>query len=421
MICAKVKHQMTERSEPRRAHLTDSVIRRLSPAEQGSLLIWDDEVKGFAIRITEANAKSFILNYRNRGGRQRRLTVGSFPAWSAAQAREEAKAVLRRVDQGADPLGDRQAERHAPTVADLAKRYIEDHLPKKRLSSQKLDRGYLNNVILPALGTRKVADIKHGDVVELHRKMKRPIAANRMLSLLSTMFGLAEKREWVTRNPCKGVERHREVPRQRYLDADEIRRLFASLDRHPGPSSNAIRLLLLTGARRSEVLSATWDQFNLTDGVWTKPHTSTKQRREHRVPLGEGALTILRQMRSDLDRRVAEAKGEGRILRQTHLFAGYGKPGQPRRYLDGTWATVTEEANIKGCRLHDLRHSFASLLASGGQSLLVIGQMLGHQSPSTTARYSHLFDETLKKAADAVSHAVTAARATPTKVVPLKR
>jgi integrase len=292
----------------------------------------------------------------------------------------------------------------------LAKHYVEHQTPRKRPSSQAADRTYLQKFILPAFGTRKVASVAHDDIAKLHRRIAKPILANRVLSLANTIFNTAIKLEWIDRNPCRGVERHQEHPRQRYLTSDEISRLMAALDRHPGQSANAVRLLLLTGSRRAEVLGATWDQFDLDAGVWTKPHSSTKQRRLHRVPLGESALAILRTMKAEADERIANAKTQGRIVRpDPRAFPGL-KPGQPQHHVHKFWRMVCDEAGIEGCRLHDLRHSFASLLASGGSSLLVIGQMLGHSQPGTTARYSHLYDAPLREAANAVSDAVTLAK-----------
>jgi integrase len=399
--------------------LTDAFVRRIEPPAKGMHIVYDSECPGFGCRTTSAGAKAFVLNYRV-AGRQRQITLGSFPDWPTAQARERARELRREVDVGKDPLGERQKLLHAPTVADLAKHYIEHHLPRKRPSSVAIDRANLRNHVLPALGSRKVESITHADIASLHRKIKAPVMANRILALVSTMLGLAIKLEWIATNPAKGVERHPEHPRQRFLTSDEIGRLMSALDKRPGPSSNAIRLLLLTGARRMEVMGATWDQFDLDAGIWSKPHTATKQRRLHRVPLGEGALAILRDMRAEADARIADARAEGRIARaETNLFPSMVNYGH-KKFIDKHWHTICQQAGIAGCRMHDLRHSFASLLASGGQSLLVIGQMLGHQSPSTTARYSHLFDETLKVAADAVSHAVSAARSAPAKVLPLR-
>ena len=294
---------------PGTKHLTDALCRKQKPPDKGMAITWDDDCKGFGYRITAAKARSFVLNYRT-AGRQRQMTIGSFPDWGVTRARVKAREYKRDIDSGGDPLAERDQLRSAPTVSDLVERYRKDSLPRKRPSTQKTQTSYLQKHILPALGSRKVASITHTDMDVLHRRIKAPILANRCVSFCSAMFNLAVRLDWIERNPCKGVERNPEQPRHRYLSGDEISRLMAALDRHPGQGANAIRFLLLTGARRMEVLGATWSQFDLVEGIWTKPHTSTKQARMHRVPLSEAVLTILRDMRSVVDQRVASAKAE---------------------------------------------------------------------------------------------------------------
>jgi integrase len=404
---------------PGTANLTDAMIRKLEPPKTGMAIVWDTEVSGLGIRITAAGAKSFVLNYRNAEGRQRQMTIASFANdRSVTQARFKAKALKRQIEDGQDPLGEKQKVRAAPTVKMLAEYYIKHNLPRKRPSSQVTDKAYLNNHIIPMFGTRNVAGISHRDIVALHRKVKAPIQANRVLALATTMFNTAIKLEWIDRNPCKGVERNAEHPRQRYLTSDEISRLMTVLEQHPGQSANAIKLLLLSGARKMEVLGATWDQFDLANGVWIKQHATTKQKRVHRVPLGESALAILHDMRAEADQLVSSNKAKGRITKaEPFLFPGRLEPGQSRLYLDKFWALICRKAGIEGCRVHDLRHSFASILASSGVSLPIIGQLLGHSEPGTTARYSHLFDESLRKAANTVGKAVANAKP---KVTPMR-
>jgi integrase len=391
--------------------LTESLIRKLEPPSTGMAIVWDTEVSGLGIRVTAMGAKSFVLNYRNAGGRQRQMTIYSFANdRSVAQARDKAKALKRSVEDGLDPLGEKQAKREAPTVANLVEHYIEHNLPRQRPSSQAAARAYLNNHILPVLGTMKVASVRIADIVKLHRRVQKPILANRVVALAGTLFGAAIKLGWTEKNPCKGIELHQEHPRQRYLTSDEISRLMVVLDKHKGQSANAIKLLLLTGARKMEVLGATWDQFDLDNGIWSKQHQTTKQRRLHRVPLGATALAILHQIRAEADQLVANKKAKGRIDRaEPHLFPGL-KPGQPQRFINKFWYMVCKEAGLEGVRIHDLRHSFASILASGGASLPIIGAMLGHTQASTTSRYSHLMDQPLRMAAEAVGKAVAEAK-----------
>ena len=213
------------------------------------------------------------------------------------------------------------------------------------------------------------------------------------------MFSLASTRwrDWsgLGYNPAKGIVRYPEESRERYLSAPELGALTKALTKHPNQSiANAIRLLVLTGARRGEVLSATWDQFDLAAAVWTKPSAHTKQKKEHRIPLNAPALELLTKMRSTADGEFVFPGGRG----NSHLTE-----------IKKVWKTVCNEAGIAGCRIHDLRHTYASILASSGLSLLVIGQLLGHTQQTTTKRYAHIHDDPLREATNRVGALVDAA------------
>jgi integrase len=256
----------------------------------------------------------------------------------------------------------------------------------------------------------------------LHRQItaETPIAANRVLALLSTMFALAIREEWVESNPARGIERNPENRRERYLSPAEIARLCEALAAHPERSSaDAILLLLLTGARRGEVLSATWSQIDMDAGVWTKPAATTKQGKLHRVPLSQGALELLRGIKDRQDGEVADAKRRGVIRPMPRQVF----PGTGTRALQGvkrTWRSVCKTADITNCHLHDLRHTHASILVSSGLSLPVIGALLGHSQAATTHRYAHLSDQPLRVATNLVADAIASARDGKV-VVPIKR
>jgi integrase len=378
--------------------LTDTLVRRLAPPEQGNRLHYDDAVKGFACRVTAAGARSFVVNYRV-DGRERRITIGSFPDWSVAAAREQAKSLKRHVDLGQDPMATRDQARGAPTVRDLAERYKAEHGPRKRPRSLAEDVMLLEQHILPRLGHVRVDAVRRVDVEAMHRAITKdtPTRANRLLALLSTMFSLAVRWELCTINPCKGVEKNREHRRERYLTGDELARLMTALAEHPHQSSaNAIRLLLLTGSRRGEVLGAQWNEFDLSEGTWTKPHTSTKQGKSHRVPLSAPARQLLAEMQAQSD--------------SPALFPGR-RGGDRQQSLKTFWAAICRTADIQNVRVHDLRHCFASYLASSGLSLPVIGALLGHSSPTTTQRYAHLLDDPLRAATEKVGLIVSGAQA----------
>jgi integrase len=394
-----------------RQRLSDAIVRKLPTPATGNKITYDSEVKGFGCRVTMAGARSFVLNYRI-AGLERRYTIGSFPEWSTGAARDKAKRLKRDIDHGIDPLGEREAERTAPTIADMCARYIEEHLPRKRPSSQRDDRSMIERDIKPVLGKHKVADLQFVHVDQLHRAIssRAPFRANRVLALLSKMFSLAIRWRWRFDNPCRGVERNHENRRERYLGPAELARLAAALEAHPERTSvNLVRFLLLTGSRFGEATHATWDQFDLERGVWIKPSAHTKQKRDHRAPLSAPALALIAEMKA--------ANGPS-----PYLFAGppkTDKAGKPITTIKTTWRSICRQAGLEGTRVHDLRHTYASVLASSGLSLPVIGALLGHTQPQTTARYAHLLDDPLRQATERAAAVITAS--TTADVLPLRR
>jgi integrase len=387
--------------------LTDRIVAQLPTPPKGNRVSYDDAVRGFGARVTAAGARAFVLNYRRRSdGLERRFTIGALPEWSTAAAREEAKRLKRDIDGGGDPVGELKAYRGAPTVADLCQRFDEEHVAKQRPNTQAQYRTIIRNAILPTLGKMKVASVEFEHVERIHAEITKraPILANRALAVMAKMFTLAIKWKLRADNPCKGVERNREHHRKRYLRPDELARLTSALAEDPNQqAADVFRLLLLTGARKGEALSATWDQFDLVAGVWTKPHALTKQKTEHRIPLSAPARQLLARLRE---------QKEG----SPWVFSG--RRGRHREDTKYAWARICKAAGITGLRIHDLRHSYASTLAGAGFSLPTIGALLGHSMPSTTARYAHLMDDPLRAATERAG-AIIAGKGT-ADVVPLK-
>jgi integrase len=206
--------------------------------------------------------------------------------------------------KGNDPVADDRTVRDAPTMRHLAADYLEQHaVPKKRARSVKNDRSMIDRVILPRLGSKKVAAVQSRDIQSLHVSMKKtPYQANRLLALLSKMLSLAVKWGWRSDNPVKGIERFQEERRHRWLSDHELSQLLSVLIAHPNQrAANAVRLQLLTGARLGEVLKARWSDFDLDRGVWTKPSHHTKQKRTEHIPLSGPTLTLLTDMREKAD------------------------------------------------------------------------------------------------------------------------
>jgi integrase len=263
----------------------------------GESNLWDTEVPGFGLRVRYTGSKTYVVEYRNREQRKRRVTLGRHGRLTADQAREQARQVLARVARGEDPADERQESRSAPTLADLAARYLEQHAtPKKKPASVKADGCILRLHVLPALGSRKVAALRLKDIADLHDAMReKPIQANRTLALLSKMLGLAER--WGLRppgsNPCRGIDRFPERPRERFLSSGELARLGAVLDEEEPREPFvvlAIRLLLLTGARRAEVLTLRWSEVDLERAALRLPDSKTGAKV---IPLGPAALALL--------------------------------------------------------------------------------------------------------------------------------
>ena len=422
--------------------LTDTIVKEMVPPENGNQITYDKDVKGFGVRITKAGARAFILNYR-ADGRERRITIGSFPDWKTADARDRAKALKREVDNGGDPMGDRHADRAAPTISDLADRFVEEHLSKRRASTVTDYKSILRLYIRPQLGKMRVADLRHSDVEKLHRSIAKtaPYRANRAVAVLSKMLSLAVKWEMRSDNPAKGIERAPEERRERFLSPAEIGRLADALTAHKEKVSvNAIRLLMLTGARRGETLAAKWTEFDLAAGVWLKPSAHTKTKKVHRVPLSAPALMLLGEMRAEADK---EIKRGGRA---EYLFPGV-KADEHLTEIKRVWASLCRTAGLavqvpkltsagkpvkdaKGnpglvwestVRVHDLRHTYASILVGSGLSLPIIGALLGHTQAATTQRYAHLMDDPLRAATERAGAIIGGSGKAGADVVPIRR
>ena len=284
---------------PMAKHLTDAIVKRLPLPAKANQITYDDALAGFGMRITAGGSRSFILNYRTKAGRERRITIGSHPDWRTTAARDEARRLKQTIDRGGDPLADIEGDRGAPTVASLADRFEREHLPRKRAGTAADYRLIVSKHIRPHFGLHtKVADVSLDDVEKLHRKITARghlHRANRTVAVLSKMFSLAIRWRMRPDNPCKGLERNQETKRRRYLSADELSRLLAALGQiEDKQAANVIRLLLLSGARRGETLVMRWADLDLTAGKWVKPAATTKQKLDHEVPLSAAALKSAR-------------------------------------------------------------------------------------------------------------------------------
>jgi integrase len=401
-------------------HLNDAIVRRLPTPRNGKEITLDDEVTGFGVRVTAAGARSYILRYTVRSsGRERVYTIGDATVRRCTDARAKARDLRRDIEDGGDPLADIENERSAPTVADLIDRFEQEHLPRKRPRTAEEYRRTLRLHIRPALKNLKVSEVAFSDIDRVHRKLTAagsPYQANRAVAIVSKMFSLAVRWGMRETNPTKGIERNTEFGRRRYLSPDELVRLTMALAEHPDrQAADIIRLLLLTGARRGEVLMMRWADVDLTAGTWSKPASSTKQREFHEVPLSAPARALLSDIQAQQARQAA---GLGL---PTFVFPGVGNSGHIVQ-IKKSWRHICKAAGITGLRVHDLRHSYASQLVSGGASLPLIGALLGHANPSTTARYAHLAHDPLREATERVGAVVVnAGKQAPAEPTPIRR
>ena len=443
-----------QRSRPAEL-LSDAIVRKLPAPASGARITYDGgdrskRVTGFGVRVTAAGVRTFILNYRI-DGIERRCSIGPYPRWTTAEARKEAEKRKRRIEDGHDPLLDKQEKREAPTMRDLIERWFADEAPKKTSErSRREDESLIRQWIDPKnprfadrkpaktrdghdIANRKVAAISKSDIDWLHAKITArgtPVRANRTIAFLRHLFNLAIRWEMRRDNPAAGVRLNHEEPLERFLTPDELDRLIAALvaDRNR-TAARAIWLLILTGARSGEVFKATWPQFDLEAGVWTKPSSHTKQKKGvHRVPLSPAAVELLRGMKEEAE---ASARKQHR-LPSLYLFpadldrryharqrAKTDRGDGPIVSVKSTWQRVCKAARLEAVRPHDLRHSFASFAQNAGADLLVIGRLLGHTQLKTTMRYAHLFDEPLRAATGRVGAIVSAAANRQGEVIPL--
>jgi integrase len=412
------------------AKLTKRVVDGLAATGGKPLYVYDTELKGLGIRCMPSGVKSWIVEYRPRGGgrgiSRKRMTLGATTTLTPEEARKAARDVLAAVQLGADPAGARRKGRETPTVAELLEQYLTEEIePKRKARTAELYRYYARNLIVPNLGPIKAPALTKADAARLHRKIgkEHPITANRVLSLVSSLYGFAASHvpgipEGF--NPARGIKKFPEEGRERFLSTDEMQRLgaalregetvgfpwrvdeakptskhLAAIDRrrtqlHPGVAA-AFRLLLFTGCRLREILHLQWGDVDFEHGMLFLRESKTGRKP---VILNAPALAVLESLP-----RVG-----------SFVIAG-DDPAKPRSDLKRPWQAVAKHAGLEGFRIHDLRHSFASIGAGSGMGLPIVGKLLGHAQPRTTQRYAHLDNDPLRRASESIGATLAAAMA----------
>ena len=379
-------------TEGGRMKINKSTIERLLPRSD-AYFVWDDSLRGFGVRIAPSGAKQYWVRFRvgrGRGAKQRKRSIGTHGSpWTPDQARAEALSILSMAAQGVDQV--REGGRPTDTINALCDRFLDEHVATKRKASTQLNyTAIIDDHIRPLLGQKQVKDNDFHNVSRLHAAMaEKPYQANRTLAVLSKMFALAER--WGHRkpgsNPCRGVDRFKEKRRERFLSSEEISRLLgviAELERERGhwPPLGMLKLLLLTEARRGEIEKLKWSEVDFERGAAFKEDSKTGQRS---IPLNGPALDVLACL----------PRVEGSIWVFPARSGSLNFQGLPK-----AWREIRRCAGLEDVRIHDLRHTFASLSVAAGVSLPILGKALGHTSPQTTQRYAHLSDNPVRDAVE---------------------
>jgi integrase len=405
--------------------ISKKLVDSLRPAAK-EFIIWDSALRGFGVRVRPSGAMSYVVVYRAGAGRKapvRKVTLGAVGKITPDIARALAEKALGAIAHGRDPAAERARDRESMTVEELVEAFVADHAESKlKPTSARRYRDLLRRFVVPELGTAKADRLTRAAVAELHRKMKRrPVSANRMLGAVSSAYSFAQRRGFVPEgyNPAARIEKYPEHKRERFLTAAELGRIGSALreaetaglpwlidETKPnakhipkqaksqrtkfGPFvTAAVPLLLFTGCRLREILHLRWDYFDAERGLLFLPDTKTGRRA---VVLNAPALEVLAS-----------------LPRVGPYVIPAGDPKRPRHDLKRLWIAVCRRAELKGVRLHDLRHTYASVGAAGGMGLPVIGKLLGHTQSATTQRYAHLDNDPLRRASETIGAQLSAA------------
>jgi integrase len=402
--------------------LTKRTVDAIIPGDRASI-VYDTDLKGFGVRIAPNGSLSWFVEYRpGAGGRRvakKRMVIGG-REFTPEQARQAAKGMLASISLGSDPVAVRREERESETFREFAERYLREE------AEAKLKPGTITNYricvrkhAVPEIGSIKLNRISTADISRIHSKVgqTRPMTANRIVECISSIFRYAATCNLVPvgHNPTKGIRAFRESRRERFLNSDELARLGSTIreaetvgipydvdetkptSKHaPKPENRrikidaytaaALRLLILTGARLREILYLKWEYVDFQRGLLLLPDSKTGRKA---IVLNAPALAVLHSI---------DRKGQYVIFSE--------QKDKPRADLNRPWRTISARAKLQGVRIHDLRHTHASVGAGAGLSLPIIGKLLGHTQASTTQRYAHLDSDPLQKASNEIGHSI---------------
>jgi integrase len=352
---------------------------------------FDEDLKGFGVRVRPSGRKTYFVMMRHKCV-MRRFTIGSHAAVTAEAARLKAKQIISDLAIDKNPTAEQDAVRNSVTVRSLGERFIDEYVPcHLKPSTAGEYKRCVEIFINPEIGTMKLVSVERTDIAKIHHQLRHiPYQANRVLGVLSIMFNLAES--WNLRpaftNPCRGVRKYKEKKRERFLSREELGRLGEALriEEEFAPSAVAcIRLLLLTGCRLGEIQTLKWSYLDLDTCLAFLPDSKTGRKTLY---LGSVAVRLLRTI----------------PRRRDNPYVVIGDvEGQHLTDMQKPWRRIRRLAELPDVRIHDLRHTFASSGVALGQGLPIIGKLLGHSQPQTTARYAHLAASPALEVADKIS------------------
>ncbi|MBU2820337.1 site-specific integrase [Acidithiobacillus caldus] len=396
---------------PEKINFTKTALLALEPLPGKRRRVYDEKQKGLVVYVSPTGSKVFYC-LKKVDGKVEEIRIGEVATVTIETARAQAAKIINDIAAGANPAEQRRRKRAEMTFAQLFAEWTREARARGKRSVANDERNY--RLHLQGLAKRKLSEIQRQHVRVLHQKIGKDsgiYAANRLLALVRAVFNFGIKElDLSLSNPAAGIRMHREESRDRRLHADELPRFFEALAEEENVDiRDYVLISLLTGGRRSNVLSMRWDEISLERGTWRIPSSKAKAGEAIEVPLSTAAQEILRSR--------ASANGT-----QGFVFPGPGRAGhlvEPRK----GWERILRRAGIEDLRLHDLRRSLASFQIDAGVSLAVIGKGLGHQSQATTAVYARLAQEPVRDAMEKGAAAILAAAGVtnPAKVVPIKK
>ena len=382
--------------------MSQEIISNLRcPEDKRSIQYCDRDLPGLLLEVRSINPSrsTWWIRYRDNASATKYLRLGHYPDMSLDEARQRARTEKARIQLGADPRAEEKAKKAVPTLTEFMEEQYFPHVATRKRTAAK-DEEYYRLRLKAAFGHRRLNQITRREVQLFHSGLRdeglAPATCNHYLKLLKRALNLAIQWEIIEKNPVVGIQYYKEDNLiENYLDAEQLQRLLAVLTTDSNRTvCHVILFLLSTGARVSEARQAKWEHIDVERRIWRIPSTNSKSGKVRAVPLNDSAIGVLNQLDT-------EGKFE-------HVFINK-KTGLPYTTIQKVWNRLRNEAGLGHIRIHDLRHSYASMLVNSGRTLYEVQQILGHSNPKVTQRYSHLSTATLQEAASSAADLINEA------------